>query len=126
MCRRPAAPPMTKSIVKKVVSDAYRRIYAVARKIPRDRVMTYGAVAGLARGARVVGYAMNAGLVPVPWQRVVGLKRRGVGRVSIKDPVGGARQRQLLEREGVRFDGDGGISLARYGAGPEHAAAARA
>jgi methylated-DNA-protein-cysteine methyltransferase-like protein len=37
--------------------------------------------------------------------------------VSIKDPVGGARQRQLLEKEGVRFGKSGSIDLETYGWG---------
>ncbi len=117
----------TARVVGRAVSAAFARVYAVVRKIPRGRVMTYGAVArlsGMPRGARIVGYAMRASQSarPIPWQRVVGLARPGVARVSIKDPIGGALQRQLLEREGVRFDARGGISLARYGAGPERAA----
>jgi methylated-DNA-protein-cysteine methyltransferase-like protein len=113
-------------IIQRAVSAAYRRIYAVVARIPRGRVMTYGAVArlaGMPRGARVVGYAMSSCQSrsdrPVPWQRVVGLRRAGTARVSIKDPVGGAEQRRLLEREGVRFSDDDGIDLERYGVGPE-------
>ena len=114
------------SVMQRVVSAAYRRIYAVVVRIPRGRVMTYGAVArlaGLPRGARVVGYAMKASR-GIPWQRVVGLRRAGVAHVTIKDPVGGALQRDLLQKEGVRFSDDGAIDLERYGAGPERPPAA--
>jgi methylated-DNA-protein-cysteine methyltransferase related protein len=115
----------TSRLIKQAASAAFARVYQVVRRIPRGRVMTYGAVArlaGMPRGARIVGYAMRASNGRVPWQRVVGLRRPGVAHVSIKDPIGGARQRQLLEREGVRFDARGGISLTRYGAGPERPA----
>jgi methylated-DNA-protein-cysteine methyltransferase-like protein len=101
-----------------VRSTPFERILRVVSKIPRGRVMTYGqvaAAAGLPRGARVVGYALRGCKGAVPWQRVVGLRRKGLGRVSIKDPVGAALQQQRLEREGVRFRKDATIDLARYG-----------
>ncbi len=99
---------------------AFDRIYAVVKRIPRGRVMTYGQVAklaGMPRGARVVGYAMRASLSgkPLPWQRVIGLRRPGIGQVTIKDPIGGALQRKLLLRECVRFRLDGGIDLETFG-----------
>ena len=97
---------------------AFTRILAVVRKIPRGRVMTYGAVArvaGLGRGARVVGYALRAAPSSVPWQRVMGLAGPGWARVSIRDPLAGAIQRQLLEKEGVVFDGRGRVDLSRFG-----------
>jgi methylated-DNA-protein-cysteine methyltransferase-like protein len=102
-----------------VRSTWFERILAVVRKIPRGRVMTYGqvaAVAGLPRGARVVGYALRGCKGAVPWQRVVGLRRKGLAHVTIKDPIGAAVQRQTLEKEGVRFGRDGTIDLGRYGA----------
>jgi methylated-DNA-protein-cysteine methyltransferase-like protein len=108
--------------VKRAVAAAYRKIYAVIRRIPRGRVMTYGAVArlaGLPRGARMVGYALRSSDGRLPWQRVLGLRRPGLAHVSIKDPVGGALQRKLLVKEGVRFNPDDTIDLDRYGAGPE-------
>jgi len=61
-------------------------------------------------GARTVGWALRA--LPagsdVPWHRVVNAK----GGISLHD---GARQRQLLEAEGVEFDDTGKIDLARFG-----------
>jgi Predicted methylated DNA-protein cysteine methyltransferase len=98
-------------------ASSYQRIYAVVRRIPRGKVATYGQVARLARlpgRARQVGYAMHA--LPlgttVPWQRVVNAQ----GKVS-RRRVPGAEltQRMLLLREGVRFGGNGRISLARFG-----------
>ena len=104
-----------------VVSRAYSRIYSIVSRIPRGSVMTYGQVArlaGMPRGARTVGYALRAGLHsrPLPWQRVMGQWRPGMAHVTIKDAVGGALQRTLLEREGVRFTSGGIVDLARYGA----------
>lgn len=95
------------------LSEAYARIYSVVRKIPKGRVMTYGAVAkaaGLPRHARQVGYALHS--LPqntgVPWQRVVNAK----GEVSPRP--GHREQRLLLEMEGVAFDLNGRIDLSRY------------
>ena len=83
----------------------FPRIWEAVRRIPRGRVATYGQIAalvGMPRGARVVGYALRADAGgALPWQRVLGLRRKGIAQVSIKDPVGGAYQRKLLEREGV-------------------------
>jgi methylated-DNA-protein-cysteine methyltransferase-like protein len=96
----------------------FERILDVVRAIPRGRVMTYGEVAreaGLPRGARVVGYALRGGK-RVPWQRVVGLRRAGWAHITIKDPIGAARQRLLLEKERVRFTRDEAIDLSVYGA----------
>lgn len=105
--------------VRSSTARVFDRILDVIRAIPRGRVMTYGEVArvaGLPRGARVVGYALRAAKVRVPWQRVVGLRRRGYAHITIKDPVGAAMQRKLLEKERVRFTRDEAIDLGRYGA----------
>ena len=102
----------------RVVTKVFDRILDVIRAIPRGRVMTYGqvaAVAGLPRGARVVGYALRGAKGRVPWQRVVGLRRRGWGHITIKDPIGAARQKILLEKERVVFTREEAIDLDRYG-----------
>jgi len=107
--------------------------YRVVRAIPRGRVTTYGAVAafgGHPRAARHVGYAMAALKETgrnrdVPWQRVLGAAPRDRAKVTIKDPVGGAVQRALLEAEGVRFDALGRVDLGAFGwTGPGHDGAA--
>jgi methylated-DNA-protein-cysteine methyltransferase-like protein len=92
---------------------AYARIYAVVRRIPRGRVATYGQVAelaGLAGHARQVGYALHAlpAGTAVPWHRVI----NAAGAVSLRATPGDElTQRQLLEREGVRFDARGRVPL---------------
>ena len=94
-----------------------QRIYAVVRRVPRGKVATYGQIAelaGLEGQARQVGYAMAA--VPsssaVPWHRIINAQ----GRVSMRSAGTGSTivQQQLLEREGVVFDGGGRVSLARF------------
>jgi methylated-DNA-protein-cysteine methyltransferase related protein len=102
------------------VQRLYRSIYAVARRIPRGRVATYGQVAelaGIPGGARVAGAAMKVSKPSdrVPWQRVIGKAGKLRGRIAIHDPVGAAIQRQLLEAEGVAIGDTGLIALDRYG-----------
>jgi methylated-DNA-protein-cysteine methyltransferase related protein len=114
----------------------FAAVYALVRRIPRGRVLSYGQVAallGVPRGARAVGWALRAlkpGDGPVPWQRVVG----SGGRISPRDGAGMARQQEKLRAEGVRFQG-GRVDLARHawtppqlsGAGsPRRSRAARA
>jgi methylated-DNA-protein-cysteine methyltransferase-like protein len=102
-----------------LVGRLYDEFYAVVRRIPRGRVLTYGQVAELAGhpgAARAVGAAMRASTGRgLPWQRVVGAHARGQAKVAILDPVGGSIQRALLEDEGVVFTPGGYIPLARYG-----------
>jgi methylated-DNA-protein-cysteine methyltransferase-like protein len=98
------------------LSSSYLQIYAVVCRIPYGKVATYGQVArlaGLPRQARQVGYALSALHAPqVPWHRVVNAQ----GRISCRsgdgepDPV----QRLRLESEGVEFDRQGRIPLARF------------
>ncbi|HTS87216.1 MAG TPA: methylated-DNA--[protein]-cysteine S-methyltransferase [Gemmatimonadales bacterium] len=101
--------------VPRGVSPAYQRIYALVRRIPRGRVATYGqiaALAGLARAARQVGYALHA--LPsgssVPWHRVI----NSAGRISLPPESGGLEQRFRLLKEGVVPDAGGRVSLARH------------
>lgn len=101
----------------------WTHFYRVVRRIPRGRVCTYGAVAAMAshpRSARHVGFALAAlketgKNADVPWQRVLGSKGKNRAAITIKDPVGGALQRMLLEAEGIEFDKHGSVSLERFG-----------
>lgn len=103
--------------------EGWSDFYTVIKKIPRGRVTTYGAVAALAgrpRSARHVGFALAALIGEhhaLPWQRVLGARSQGYAAVSIRDPVGAALQRELLEGEGVRFDRLGRVDLAEFGWG---------
>jgi methylated-DNA-protein-cysteine methyltransferase-like protein len=92
----------------------HRRILDIVARIPRGRIATYGQVArlaGLPGHARLVGYALHAlpARTSIPWQRVVNAQ----GAISTP-PGHDARQRRLLEREGVRFDASGRIPLASF------------
>ncbi len=106
------------------IEERYRTIYDVVRAIPRGKIVTYGQVAklaGMPGAARVAGAAMRSTPTGsgIPWQRVVGKKGKGLAKISILDPIGGAVQRQVLESEGVQFRDNGTISLAKYGWLPE-------
>jgi len=91
-----------------------KRVYALVRRVPTGRVVTYGQVAaliGTPRAARAVGQAMRVCPGTLPWHRVV----NGRGVVSRRgDGSGALSQRLLLEGEGVRF-ARGRIDLGRYG-----------
>lgn len=101
----------------------YAAMYRVVRRIPRGKVVTYGQLAELAGApgaARAAGAAMKTSPpeLGLPWQRVVGSGGRGLGKVNIHDPIGGAMQRAMLEAEGVRFSARGTIALADHGWAP--------
>ena len=86
----------------------FQKVYAVARKIPYGRVTSYGAIAkylGLAKSARMVGWAMNGSynMEDIPAHRVV----NGKGLLTGKHHFDGTNlMRQLLESEGVRVVDD--------------------
>ena len=102
--RRDAVPPFR------------RLVYRVVARVPRGKVVTYGQVAailGQPRAARAVGTALaalsGAYLNTVPWQRVIGAS----GRCTHRDGFSASVQRDLLEREGVRFDRRSHVDLKR-------------
>ncbi len=84
---------------------AREAIFALVKRVPKGRVITYGQLARAAKlrgGARAAGYAMAA--CPkgrgIPWHRVVGAG----GRILLREPRA-ALQRRLLESEGIEFRG---------------------
>ena len=90
----------------------YERIYLVVGQVPHGMVATYGDVAAIVGGecdARTVGYALNelpkGQEAAVPWQRII----NSTGGISTR----GARQRRLLEEEGLIFDARDRVDLAR-------------
>lgn len=93
------------------------QVLALVRRIPPGAVMSYGDVAaylGKPRAARGVGWVLSA-LPPdtgVPWWRVVNRE----GRISAPTlHHTAARQRALLDSEGVVFDPAGRIDRERFG-----------
>ena len=76
-------------------------VYRFVQRIPRGKVLTYGALARTLRlpgGARTAGRAMSA--TPsgkgIPWHRVIGER----GKILIRGPYA-LLQKKLLESEGV-------------------------
>lgn len=82
----------------------FERVYKVARQIPEGKVTSYGAIAtylGMAKGARMVGWAMNASHIKeVPAHRVVNKKGLLTGKHHFQ---GTNLMQQLLENEGVEI-----------------------
>jgi methylated-DNA-protein-cysteine methyltransferase-like protein len=96
------------------------KVYALVAACPEGRVTTYGWLSkaiGYDRGARMVGWIMNAtpGSLAVPAQRVINSKGELTGSWAFgqKD-----RMRRLLEAEGIVFTGDGRVDMKRYGWDP--------
>lgn len=99
----------------------WNRVYALVKKIPRGRVMTYGQLAKALRlpgGARTAGRAMAA--CPsgqgVPWHRVVGAG----GKLLIREPHA-SLQRKLLETEGLTLAEKRILDFRNHGWGPGEA-----
>jgi methylated-DNA-protein-cysteine methyltransferase related protein len=85
------------------VQNGWSKVYALVKRIPKGRVITYGQLARAVRlpgGARAAGHAMAA--TPrgqgIPWHRVVAAG----GRIAVREPYA-SLQRRLLESEGTRF-----------------------
>jgi methylated-DNA-protein-cysteine methyltransferase-like protein len=95
------------------VNRFHRAVFAMVRRIPRGRVMTYGQIAallGAPRAARAVGYAMRHCPEDVPWHRVVNAQ----GGISLRANVSGMlTQRIRLEQERVVVK-HGRVALVRY------------
>jgi methylated-DNA-protein-cysteine methyltransferase related protein len=93
-----------KSKKQKADDNFFSKVYQVARKIPRGRVTSYGAIAeylGTKGSARMVGWAMNASgsqFPPVPAQRVVNRNGLLTGKNHFSYPE---QMQELLEAEGV-------------------------
>jgi methylated-DNA-protein-cysteine methyltransferase-like protein len=90
-----------------------REVYAVVRRIPAGRTVSYGQVAamlGRPRAARAVGGAMRRCPPGVPWHRVLNAE----GRISRRTRSASMlTQRMLLEREGVTLR-RGRVDMARH------------
>jgi methylated-DNA-protein-cysteine methyltransferase-like protein len=104
-------------------SAAYEQVYALVRRIPRGKVMTYGQIATLIENrlsARAVGWAMHGCPEGVPWQRVVNASG-GCSTERLPDVPPGLQQ-ALLEEEEITFRKNGTLDLERYRwTPPEHA-----
>jgi methylated-DNA-protein-cysteine methyltransferase-like protein len=102
--------------MRKSNTGFFEEVYRIVSKIPEGSVMTYGMIAamlGNPSASRIVGYAMNSAPIELnlPCHRVVNKE----GRMAPRDIFGGeAKQRQMLEMEGVTFKENGCIDMEKH------------
>ena len=85
------------------------------KKIPKGKIATYGQIAahaGNPRGARQVSRILHSCSTKykLPWHRVINSK----GSISLPPGSGYEEQRELLEKEGIRFNEKNRIRLKDY------------
>ncbi len=93
------------------------KVIQVIKKIPDGKVTTYGTIAilaGLPRGARLVGGILhyNSDQFNLPWQRVI--NRFGFISTNCSAHMK-ALQKALLVEEGIEVSKDFMIDLKKYG-----------
>lgn len=91
------------------------KVIQIIEKIPSGRVTTYGTVAimaGVPRGARLVGGVLHFNISDAPWQRVI--NRQGfISTRCLDHPK--ELQKALLEQEGIEVTSDFMVDLQKYG-----------
>ncbi|TSC63669.1 MAG: methylated-DNA-protein-cysteine methyltransferase related protein [Microgenomates group bacterium Gr01-1014_93] len=93
------------------------KVIRIIKSIPYGKVTTYGTIAtlaGLPRGARLVGGILHANSekIDLPWQRII--NRHGfVSTKCLEHPK--ALQKVLLEAEGIEVTPDFMVDLKKYG-----------
>lgn len=93
------------------------RVIQIVKQIPYGKVTTYGtvaALAGLPRGARLVGGILhyNSDQMDLPWQRII--NRAGyISTKCLEHPK--SAQKALLEGEGVEVSDGFIVDLKKYG-----------
>ena len=97
-------------------SDLTRNIIETIKSIPRGKVYSYGAIAGMAgnpRAARQVVRVLHtlSETERLPWWRVVDRN----GRIALKPGFGFEEQTDLLKAEGVKVDDSGRVDLKSRG-----------
>ena len=90
------------------------RVYAIVRRIPSGRVMTYGQIAellGEGYTPRTVGFVMHSSPDGTPWHRVLNAQgATSTGRVVLPQD----KQQRMLEQEGVVFGKNNRCDLQTY------------
>lgn len=92
-----------------------QRVKDLIKRIPRGKVATYGQIAACAgnpRAARQVVWILHSSTEKdkLPWHRVV----NGKGRISLKPNYGYEIQKELLQKEGMKFDKNDTIDFELY------------
>jgi len=111
---KPRSASRAQATGKKAVTSFAERVIDAIKSIPRGKVATYGMIAALAgnyRGVRGVVWILHSSSTKhdLPWHRVVNRK----GKISLRKNEGYERQKQLLSREGIKFDRSDAIDLKR-------------
>lgn len=97
--------------------DFKDRVIKIVKQIPYGKVSTYGTIAtlaGLPRGARLVGGILHANSekLSLPWQRII--NRHGfISTKCLEHPK--QLQKVLLEQEGIEVTPDFMVDLKKYG-----------
>ena len=90
------------------------RVYAIVRRIPSGRVMTYGQIAELLGDGytpRTVGFCMHSSPDGTPWHRVLNAQgKTSTGRIVLPQD----KQQRMLEHEGVVFDKNARCDLEKF------------
>lgn len=94
-----------------------QNVIEIIKQVPYGRVTTYGTIAilaGLPRGARLVGGVLhyNSEQFKLPWHRVI--NRHGFISTICADHTK-LEQKEMLELEGIEVSDDFMINLENYG-----------
>ena len=105
------------SVPVKKTTNFKQTVIEIAQQIPKGKVTTYGTIAvlaGLPRGARLVGGILhyNSEEFSLPWQRVI--NRNGFISTRCEDHTR-IEQKEMLEAEGIEVDQDFMIDLEKFG-----------
>ncbi len=93
----------------------HQKVKYVIKKIPMGKVATYGQIAAFAgnhRAARQVAWVLHSSSRKdkLPWHRVVNSE----GRISLRPNYGYEIQKELLKKEGIKFDENDRIDFKNY------------
>lgn len=91
------------------------QVFALARAIPAGKVISYGALGAHCEppiSGYICGRIMNNVGDDVPWWRVAA--KNGGLPIAKRNPVLAARQRSMLEAEGVEFDDENRVQMNRF------------
>lgn len=89
----------------------FDQVYAVVKRIPYGKVVSYGQIAkllGSPKAARQVGWALSTCPEELPWQRVV------MADGSVTGGEWEEVRRNLLAEEGVEFLLDGRVDMENF------------
>ena len=96
------------------MNEFYAAIYELVKVIPKGKVTTYGAIAaalGKPKGARLVGYAMNACDKSLPAHRVVNRNGMLTGKIHFPGPDEMANR---LIADGIQVENDQIINFEKH------------